>query len=67
VSVVYIAFPVTLLLAAGFVAAFVWAARKGQFDDVETPAVRMLFDDDEPGERASQDRGSHDDEKPDGA
>jgi len=30
------------------VAAFVWAANRGQFDDLDTPAVRMLHDDEEP-------------------
>ncbi len=32
------------LVAAGFLAAFVWAVRTGQFDDTSTPAVRVLFD-----------------------
>jgi cbb3-type cytochrome oxidase maturation protein len=27
------------------VAAFVWAARRGQYDDLDTPALRMLNDD----------------------
>lgn len=31
-------------VAAGFLGAFVWAVRSGQFDDMCTPAVRMLFD-----------------------
>ena len=33
------------LVAGGFLAAFLWAALSGQFDDVETPAVRVLRDD----------------------
>jgi cbb3-type cytochrome oxidase maturation protein len=32
-------------IAAGFLAAFVWAVRSGQYDDAHTPAVRILFDD----------------------
>jgi cbb3-type cytochrome oxidase maturation protein len=32
-------------VAAGFLAAFVWAVRSGQFDDVTSPPVRVLFDD----------------------
>jgi cbb3-type cytochrome oxidase maturation protein len=32
------------LVAGGFLCAFVWAVRAGQFDDVCTPAVRMLMD-----------------------
>jgi cbb3-type cytochrome oxidase maturation protein len=31
-------------VAAGFLAAFAWAVRSGQFDDTCTPAVRMLFE-----------------------
>ncbi|MDQ7086669.1 MAG: cbb3-type cytochrome oxidase assembly protein CcoS [Acidobacteriota bacterium] len=27
---------------------FAWAVRRGQFDDLETPALRMLDDDDSP-------------------
>lgn len=46
-SVVYIALPVALLLAVAGVIAFVWAARSGQMDDLETPGQRVLFDDDE--------------------
>ena len=31
-------------VATGFLIAFVWAVRSGQFDDTGTPAVRMLLD-----------------------
>ena len=44
-SVIYVVLPLSLLLVAVAVAVFVWATRRGQFDDLETPAVRMLFDD----------------------
>lgn len=44
-SVIFIALPVAILLAASAVAAFVWTVRGGQFDDLETPPLRMLFDD----------------------
>ena len=44
-SVLYIALPVALLLAAVAVIAFVLQVRGGQFDDLETPPRRMLFDD----------------------
>ena len=44
-AVLWIALPVTLLLATGFVVAFIISARKGQFDDTETPPLRMLLDD----------------------
>jgi cbb3-type cytochrome oxidase maturation protein len=35
----------SLIVAVGFLLAFVWATRSGQFDDDYTPSVRMLFDD----------------------
>lgn len=38
---------VSLLVAAGFLIAFVWSVRKGQYDDDYTPSVRILFDDNE--------------------
>jgi cbb3-type cytochrome oxidase maturation protein len=33
------------VVAVGFLGAFVWAVRSGQFDDVVSPAWRVLFDD----------------------
>lgn len=39
-----VAIPVALLVAAAAVAAFVWAARTDQFEDLETPPRRMLLD-----------------------
>ncbi|MBL8887051.1 MAG: cbb3-type cytochrome oxidase assembly protein CcoS [Phycisphaerales bacterium] len=47
-SVVTIMLPLAFVLAAGAMLAFIRAVRGGQFDDLETPALRML-DDDEPG------------------
>lgn len=34
-----------LAVAGGFLAAFFWATKDGQFDDTYTPSVRILFDD----------------------
>ncbi len=46
-SVLYIVVPLALLVVGAAVGAFVWAAHRGQFDDLDTPAVRMLHDDDD--------------------
>jgi len=46
-SAVYIALPVALLLALVFLAAFIWSVRAGQMDDLETPALRILSEEDE--------------------
>ena len=43
-SIIFLILPITLLLSAGAVAAFAWATRSGQFDDLETPAIRLLHD-----------------------
>jgi cbb3-type cytochrome oxidase maturation protein len=37
--------PLALLLGGTFLLAFIWAAVKGQYDDVETPRYRMLLED----------------------
>ena len=47
-NVLYVLVPLALALALGGVAAFRWAVRDGQFDDVDTPALRVLLDDPEP-------------------
>jgi cbb3-type cytochrome oxidase maturation protein len=35
---------ISLMLAGGFLIAFLWAVRSGQFDDTYTPSVRILLD-----------------------
>jgi len=35
----------SLFVALGFLAAFIWAVKSGQFEDKYTPSMRMLFDD----------------------
>lgn len=47
-SILYIALPVALVLVASSITAFWWALRRGQFDDLDTPAVRILHDQDHP-------------------
>lgn len=46
-SVLYIVLPLALVLAAAGLGAFLWAVRKGQYDDLDTPPWRALFDDDD--------------------
>jgi cbb3-type cytochrome oxidase maturation protein len=53
VETIFVLLPLALLIAAIAVGFFIWAARTGQFDDLETPAVRILFDDEEPSPRRS--------------
>lgn len=46
-NVILILIAASLLLALGFLIAFIVSLRNGQFDDDYTPSVRMLFDDNE--------------------
>lgn len=44
-SAIYLILPFALLLGFGFTVAFAWMTAKGQYDDLETPAHRILIDD----------------------
>ena len=43
-EVMFVLIGFSLLVAAGFLVAFFVALRRGQFDDLFTPAMRMLFE-----------------------
>lgn len=47
-SVLFVLVPLAILLVAIFVGAYVWSSRSGQFDDLTTPAMRAVHDDDAP-------------------
>ncbi|KAA0216688.1 MAG: cbb3-type cytochrome oxidase assembly protein CcoS [Leptolyngbya sp. PLA3] len=44
-SVLYIMIPAALMLGVSALVAFILSLRGGQYDDLDTPPVRMLFDD----------------------
>jgi cbb3-type cytochrome oxidase maturation protein len=44
-SALFLLIVISLIVALGFLAAFIWSVKKGQYDDDYTPSVRMLFDD----------------------
>ncbi|MBK9254334.1 MAG: cbb3-type cytochrome oxidase assembly protein CcoS [Saprospiraceae bacterium] len=37
---------ISIIVAGGFLLAFFWAVRSGQYDDDHTPSMRILLDDD---------------------
>lgn len=43
-SVLWILVGFSVAVAAGFLVAFIWAVRAGQYDDQYTPSVRILFE-----------------------
>lgn len=53
-SILYVLVPVALGIVLVAVGAYVWSVKSGQFDDLETPAVRPLIEDDEGREGGRQ-------------
>ena len=45
-SILYVLIPLALVVLGIAVWAFFWAVGSGQFDDMDTPAMRILLDDD---------------------
>lgn len=43
-GVIFLLILFSLLVASIFLGTFIWAVKSGQFDDTETPAMRMLFE-----------------------
>jgi cbb3-type cytochrome oxidase maturation protein len=60
VEIIFITIPVTLLFIAAGAALFFWASKKGQFDDLDSPAHRILFDDDNAPNSHAEDQISTD-------
>jgi cbb3-type cytochrome oxidase maturation protein len=44
-NIIFLMITVSAIVATGFLTAFIWASKSGQYDDDYTPSVRMLFDD----------------------
>ncbi len=57
-TIMYMLIAFSLMLATGFLLAFIWAMKDGQYEDKYTPSVRILFDD-HPGENKT---GGHENE-----
>lgn len=65
---IFVLLPLALLIAAIAVGLFIWAARTGQFDDLDTPAMRILFDDEDeavrPARNGAEDRRPNPESRP---
>ena len=42
---IFVLITISLIVAIGFLAAFMWAVKNNQYEDDYTPSVRILFDD----------------------
>lgn len=43
-SVIVLLIVFSIVVALIFLASFIWAVRSGQYDDMDSPSVRILFD-----------------------
>lgn len=50
-NIIYVLIPLSVLLMLLAIGAFFWAVRNDQFDDLDTPALDILDDDDHPSDR----------------
>jgi cbb3-type cytochrome oxidase maturation protein len=55
-SVIFFLIGIGILVAGGFLAAFIWAVKAGQYDDDYTPSVRILFDNFKSNVQESEDK-----------
>jgi cbb3-type cytochrome oxidase maturation protein len=44
-SAIFVLIGASVIVASCFLIAFIWAVRRGQFDDTVTPSLRILPDD----------------------
>lgn len=52
-SAIFILISASLLVAVGFLIAFIWSVKTGQYEDDYTPSVRMLFDDEKTNQQTN--------------
>ncbi len=45
-SILFIVIPLAIAMASLALIGFIIAVKRGQFDDLETPPIRAIFDDD---------------------
>lgn len=54
-NILYFLIGCSVLVALIFLGAFFWALKSGQHDDVYTPSIRILFDDELVEEKTDKD------------
>jgi cbb3-type cytochrome oxidase maturation protein len=62
-NIIYVLIPLSVILMAIAIAAFFWAVRNDQFDDLDTPALDIL-DDDDMKEQGGADKGEDPSQQP---
>ena len=44
-EIIYVLLPISVLLGLGALAAYLWSVKSGQYEDLDSPSMRVLFDD----------------------
>jgi cbb3-type cytochrome oxidase maturation protein len=57
-NIIYLLLALSVLVAIIFFIAFIFSVKKGQYDDVYTPSVRMLFDDELVKEKSNKSKST---------
>ncbi|WP_426142044.1 cbb3-type cytochrome oxidase assembly protein CcoS [Pseudomonas sp. DWP3-1-2] len=60
----YIMIPAALLIVAVAIYVFFWAVDSGQYDDLDSPAHSILFDEQDPNHQAAVDEAMHKGQQP---
>lgn len=55
-NIIFLTLGISILIAIVFLMGFIWATKKGQYDDLKTPSERMLLDDYEIKETKKDDK-----------
>ncbi|MHC1706123.1 MAG: cbb3-type cytochrome oxidase assembly protein CcoS [Bacteroidales bacterium] len=59
-SVILLLIGFSILVAVGFLIAFIWSVKTGQYDDEYGHSVRILFKDEKPGESTQDSQQKND-------
>lgn len=57
-SVIFLLIPLSVIIATGFLAAFIWCVKSGQYEDTCTPSMRLLLEETDAGTRRFSPGGS---------
>ena len=62
-SVIFLLIGLGIVVALGFLAAFIWSVKSGQYEDDYSPSVRILFDDFKKNDEKQDDDNAGEDEE----
>ncbi len=55
-KIILLLISISVLVAVGFLLAFIWAVKSGQYEDTYGPSIRILFDKDEKNDPPKSDK-----------